>query len=82
MEPETEHGAVWKDMLLKSYFPNGSPWFLVNSVFWQYWCFLGFDGTERFEKRHWKFVSKIWNLFWSTKMVKKLQYLYGGKVLD
>lgn len=80
MEPETEHGAIWKDILLKSYFPNGSPWFLVNSVFWQY-CYF-FDGSERFEKRHWKFVSKIWNLFWSTKHFKKFKYWYRGKVLD
>lgn len=59
MEPETEHGAIWKDILLKSYFPNGSPWLLVNSVFWQYRCFLGFGGTMRLEKRHWKFVNKF-----------------------
>lgn len=82
MEPETEHSAIWKDILLKSYFPNGSPWLLVNSVFWQYCCFSGFDRTKGIEKRHWKFVSKIWNLFWPTKITKNLQYLHGGKVLD
>lgn len=40
MEPETEHSAIWKDILLKSYFPNGSPWFIVDNVLWQYcWVF-------------------------------------------
>lgn len=79
MESYTEDTAIWQDVLCKSYFPNGSPWFIANNVFWQYCCVSRFSMEPKGLKRDIENLSVKFKTFFCPQKVTKNKDLYKEK---
>lgn len=63
-----------------SHFPNGSPWFIVNNVFWQYCCVSWVLMEPEDLKRDTGNLSVKLEIFlWPTKKFTKIKDIYKEK---